>query len=85
MLAYLKLISNSKDLISLLRIVNVPGRKIGKSTIATIEKFAVRNKKTFIEAFYMVDEIPALGRPVKERINKFIEMISKFRDYICRP
>ncbi len=81
MLAYLKLISNSKDLISLLRIVNVPGRKIGKTTLAGIEKYAIKNKLTFMEAFYMFDDIMVIGSKAKERINSFLELISSFRDF----
>jgi DNA helicase-2/ATP-dependent DNA helicase PcrA len=81
MLAYLKIISNSKDLISLLRIINVPGRKIGKITISGIEKYAVSNKITFIEAFYRHSEIPTINKKAEERIGKFIEMISSFRNF----
>ncbi|MBN1298920.1 MAG: DNA helicase PcrA [Actinobacteria bacterium] len=81
MLAYLKLISNPRDIISLLRIVNVPSRKIGKATITEIEKYAVNNKKTFVEAFYQNNEIDSLGNPVKKRLEGFIEMISSFRKF----
>jgi DNA helicase-2/ATP-dependent DNA helicase PcrA len=81
MLAYLKLISNSKDLISLLRIVNVPGRKIGKTTLAGIERYAQNNRMTFMEAFYGYDDIPVIGKKAKERISAFLELISNFRDF----
>jgi DNA helicase-2/ATP-dependent DNA helicase PcrA len=81
MLAYLKLISNSRDLVSLLRIVNVPGRKIGKSTLDEIEKFAVRNKMTFMEAFYRNNEIYSLSPKTKEKIDNFLDLISSFRDF----
>ena len=81
MLAYLKLISNPKDLISLLRIVNVPLRKIGKSTLNSIEKFAIKKKMTFIEAFYASSEINTINQKTKERINQFQDMISDFRNF----
>jgi len=81
MLAYLKLISNPKDLISLLRIVNVPLRKIGKSTLNSIEKFAIKKKMTFIEAFYSSSEINIINQKTKERINNFLDMISDFRNF----
>jgi len=81
MLAYMKLIVNPKDVVSLVRIVNVPRRKIGKLTIATIEKYARKNNMTFCEAFYRSDEIPLLGMRTKERINKFILLIADFRSF----
>ena len=81
MLAYMKLISNLKDIVSLIRIVNVPRRKIGKTTISTIERYAQRNTITFCEAFYQVDEIPALSNSVKVRINDFISMMAGLRNH----
>jgi len=81
MLAYMKLIANPKDVVSLVRIVNVPRRKIGKLTIAVIEKYARKNNMTFCEAFYRSDEIPLLGRSAKERIDKFISLIADFRSF----
>ena len=81
MLAYMKLIANPRDVVSLVRVVNVPRRKIGKSTIAVIEKYAQRKNITFCEAFYRNDEIPLLSKTTKEKINKFISLISEFRNY----
>ncbi len=81
MLAYMRLIANPKDVVSLIRIVNVPRRKIGKSTIAVIEKYARRKNMTFCEAFYRSDEIPLLGKSTKERVSKFISLIADFRNF----
>ncbi|MBC7333164.1 MAG: DNA helicase PcrA [Actinobacteria bacterium] len=81
MLAYLRLISNPKDVISLTRIVNVPSRKIGEKTISIIEKFAQKNRMTFCEAFYRHTEIPGLSEEAKKRIDKFIDLISELRNY----
>jgi DNA helicase-2/ATP-dependent DNA helicase PcrA len=81
MLAYMKIISNPGDVVSLVRIVNVPRRKIGKTTIGVIEKHARKNNMTFCEAFYNSESIPALSKNAKERINKFISLITGFRDF----
>jgi len=80
-LAYMKMIANPKDVVSLVRIVNVPRRKIGKSTIAVVEKYARKNNMTFCEAFYCSDSIPALSTSAKDRINKFISLITDFRNF----
>jgi DNA helicase II / ATP-dependent DNA helicase PcrA len=80
-LAYLKVISNPRDLVSLLRIVNVPARKIGKTTLGEIERFAIASSVSFMEAFYRYEEIRSLGESVKKRIGDFIDMISGFRDF----
>lgn len=81
MLAYLKLISNPRDVVSLIRIVNVPRRKIGKTTINNIERYARKNDMTFCEAFYQVDQVPSISNMAKERVNNFISMMAGFREY----
>jgi DNA helicase II / ATP-dependent DNA helicase PcrA len=81
MLAYLKFISNPKDIISLTRVVNVPSRKIGKTTIDNIEKHSRRQEITFCEAFYSYDEILNISDSVKQRIQGFNDLISRFRNY----
>jgi len=80
-LAYLKLVSNPQDLVSMLRIVNVPGRKIGRTTLNEVEKFAFLNRITFIEAFHRNNEISSLGTHTKERLDGFLELISSLRNF----
>jgi DNA helicase-2/ATP-dependent DNA helicase PcrA len=48
--AYLKLIVNEKDELSLKRIINVPKRNIGQTTIDNINLYAMQNNLTFFEA-----------------------------------
>jgi len=84
MLAYLKLISNPKDVVSLLRVVNVPRRKIGKTTINNIERFAQRSNMTFCEAFYQIEGVLSLSNTAKAKANDFIAMMAGFRDYASK-
>jgi len=81
MLAYLKLISNPKDIVSLLRIINTPRRGIGKTTISKIEKHSQLEKISFMEVFYRIEEYNFLQDSIKNKILAFRDMISYFRDY----
>lgn len=50
LLAYLKLIRNKKDDVSLMRIINVPKRKVGKTTIEKLKQKAYLNNISMYEA-----------------------------------
>ena len=79
--AYLRLISNSNDIVSLHRIINVPHRRIGKMTISAISKFAKMNNITFNESLQKYEENHLLSINMRTKIKKFIKMIDYLRDY----
>ena len=56
-LAYLKYINNPRDNISLKRIINIPTRKIGKSTIQVIEDYAIANDLTMNEVVQNITRV----------------------------
>ncbi|MCL4378114.1 MAG: exodeoxyribonuclease V subunit gamma [Actinobacteria bacterium] len=82
MLAYLKFISNPRDVVSLMRIVNVPARSIGNITIKHIEKYSQNNGTTFCDAFYNVEKINAISPSTRQKIKDFINIINHLRDYL---
>jgi DNA helicase-2/ATP-dependent DNA helicase PcrA len=82
MLAYMKFISNPKDVVSLLRVVNVPARGIGSTTISNIEKYSQLNTMTFCEAFYEIEKIKTINPSAKLKIREFINMIDFLRNFL---
>jgi len=78
-LAYLYVILNPNDNLSLLRIINVPSRKIGQTTIGYLQAHASENKLTLWEALQDAENIHALGKPKKDSIAQFVQKIVHFR------
>ncbi len=74
-LAYLKLISNPADSVSLLRIVNTPQRSIGPKTLEVIQAHAFARNCTLLEAMMYAEEIPDLSDSKKLSVVKFARMI----------
>jgi DNA helicase II / ATP-dependent DNA helicase PcrA len=55
-LAYLKLILNSKDDVSFQRIVNVPSRKIGKLTLTKVQEQSAQDSTSFFETISNMED-----------------------------
>ncbi len=64
-LAYLRVLVNPADEVSLRRIVNVPKRGIGDQTVAAVDRFAKASNITMSEALQRADENPDLGPRAK--------------------
>ncbi len=78
-LAYLKLIDNSSDSLSLRRIINIPARGIGEKTIEKIEAFSKERKFPLYEGLKQAIEEDWLPAAVKAKIKEFVELIEGFR------
>lgn len=74
-IAYLRLILNKSDSISLERIINVPARNIGKNTIAKLKEFAYEQKISVYEAMRRADQIKGIQARSCEAVLKFVDMI----------
>lgn len=77
-LAYLKVVSNPKDTISLKRIINVPSRKIGVVTVEKVSHYADTKGISLYKALHAIHEIPKIDRQTKGRIEDFTSMIDGF-------
>lgn len=78
LLAYLKTIDNGKDDLAVRRIINVPKRGIGLTTVNRITEAAQQRGISFCEALCSADLVPGLGRSIS-KLESFAAMIEYFR------
>lgn len=75
-LAYLRLISNPNDDISLVRIINVPKRAIGDTTVDKLTRMALQNDQSIFEMLLdHLDELEVSPR-TKKALSEFCDLIS---------
>jgi DNA helicase II / ATP-dependent DNA helicase PcrA len=78
-LAYLRVLVNPEDTVSLRRILNVPKRGIGDRAEASVEALAQRERISFSQALRRVDEVPDLVSRSVNAINGFLEIIDELQ------
>ena len=78
LLAYLKTIDNATDDLAVRRIINVPKRGIGATTLQRVQDFAIEQEISFYRALQMSDEIHTLGRG-GVKIKPFVNLIQVMR------
>ncbi|MCO4332529.1 DNA helicase PcrA [Staphylococcus hyicus] len=74
-LSYLRLIANSADDISLRRVINIPKRGIGPSSVDKIAAYATSNSISMFEALAEVDFI-GLSKKVTQAASEFYQLIN---------
>lgn len=79
-LAYLKVIQNPNDSVSLLRIVNTPTRKIGGRTLEVISEFSMRHNLSLWNAMLLASEIEDLSSAKAELIENFVKLIKDLQE-----
>ncbi|RDU23738.1 DNA helicase PcrA [Anaerosacchariphilus polymeriproducens] len=84
LLAYLKTIDNARDDLAVRRIINVPRRGIGPTTLSRVQDYALDHDLGFYDALKVVDEIPNIGRSavkIRPFVN-FIQMLRSKLEYV---
>ena len=82
MLAYLKTIDNGRDDLAVKRIINVPKRGIGLTSIQKIQTYADFGGISFFDACMEAERITGLGRSVN-KINEFVNSIRVARSILA--
>ena len=78
LIAYLRVMCNPFDSISLRRIINVPTRGIGATSLERLMKFADDNEIPLIEAIDRVDEIDTINSGIKTKIRRFVKIFEGY-------
>lgn len=79
-LAYLRLIINSKDDESLKRVINYPGRGIGLTTVEKIQIYSNENNLTLFEVLENINNYEInVNKGTKEKLFDFFSMIKSFQ------
>ncbi|MBO0525722.1 DNA helicase PcrA [Clostridium botulinum] len=78
LMAYLKLINNPLDDISLRRIINVPKRSIGDATVKKVQEFANEMDECMYSVLLDADQILTLSQRSITSIKKFVSIMNSF-------
>lgn len=79
LIAYLKLIVNPKDDMAFKRVVNVPARGIGKTTLEKLEEISIQKNCTLTDAIEFARESKALNGGVLLKLERFKDLVGAFR------
>jgi DNA helicase-2/ATP-dependent DNA helicase PcrA len=83
-LAYLKVLCFEKDEVSLLRILNMPPRGIGKTVQKKLMDAAVAAGEPLFDTLQKVRELESLPGPSVEAVERFVELLSRYRQQLQR-
>ena len=79
-IAYLKLIYNNDDSQSLRRIINVPKRAIGETTLKHLQEYADKKDISLFAAIREVDDIEAIKSGTATKLKDFMTLIDKLKE-----
>jgi DNA helicase-2/ATP-dependent DNA helicase PcrA len=78
-LAYLRAVANPNDEVSLTRIINVPARALGPSSVKLMEAYGVSHGLTLWETLRVAHQIEGISTRASAAARQFIELIESFR------
>ena len=78
-LAYLRVLANPDDDQNLLRILNVPARGIGKTTVEATRKVALEHHRPLLESLKVALEMGLVGARAARALRRFTDLIEELR------
>lgn len=78
LLCYLKTVDNARDDLAVRRIINVPKRGIGATTLGKVQDYADKMDISFYDALRVAEEIPSMGRSLS-KIDGFVTFIQSLK------
>ena len=82
LLAYLRVLANLEDEISLRRIINVPKRGIGDRAIECVDLFAQTNTLSFWSGLSQCDLVPGMPNRAAQSVKEFVSMMIALRTLV---
>ncbi len=80
LLAYLRLIANPDDSVSLRRIINTPPRKIGEQTIQRVQSYASERAISLYRALNVPELLSSFPANTRTSLNAFVFLIEQLRE-----
>ena len=80
-ISYLQFLVNDSDTVAFERIVNVPRRGIGESTVKKIRVYLNETRKSIFEALESIEEIKNISPRIKGSLSEFKDLITELKSY----
>jgi len=85
MLAYLRVVDNGSDSVSVKRVINVPKRGIGDTTMDRIDEYSYIKDIPLYEVLLTASDVPGIGTRTANNIRTFTDIIDTLRTGLATP